>query len=285
MTLPNRGVVCWALLALGGACSAPPPGLREARKVELLDTMQRALLQSVEAEKAAVLAVTDEESTAFANQSRSASAVVEASRTELKELVERDGRSTEVEGLAAFSKAWAHLGAVDQKLLALAVENTNIKARRLADKDGAAAVNQLVDALQAVEDSVTDPKVLRELSRASVASLRIHALLAPHIASADDAEMTALEAQMRELSKGVDLALANARQNAPATTRARAAEAWEAWARAQHINADVIRLSRLNTNLLSFDLSVHEKHTVTLEAQAALTALLAEVQRVPRATR
>lgn len=267
------------------ACSQPPAIDRAVVKLELISAIQRDLLVAMEAEKSAVLASTDAESAAFAAEARTANAEVERERLEVRRLVEIDGRPTEQAALAKFDAAWGDVVAVDERLLTLAVANTNLKASRLASGEAATAVNQLVDALAAIEAATVDPAVLRELSRASVSALRIQALYAPHIASPDEAEMAKLEEQMRGLGAIVDQALANARKSPPPATRERAAEAWEAWARYQHVNAEIVKLSRLNTNVLSYDISVHEKRKVMIAAQNALATLLAEVKNVPRATR
>jgi hypothetical protein len=49
--------------------------------------------------------------------------------------------------------------------------------------------------------------------------------------------------------------------------------------------AEVIRLSRLNTNVISFDVSTHEKRTATEVCLKALTDLRAAIQGGPYATR
>ena len=56
------------------ACSQPPALVQDARKLELARTVQREMAASVEFEKSAVLAFTDEESGAFASMSAAASA-------------------------------------------------------------------------------------------------------------------------------------------------------------------------------------------------------------------
>jgi hypothetical protein len=267
------------------ACTQEPPEVRQAKKVERIGVMQHDLLRSVEAEKSAVLAVTDQESTAFANESKKVSAEVEQGRLELHGLVDLDARPSELAKLKDFDAAWRDLQAVDENLLALASANTNIKAARLASGECAAAVNQLVDALSALQAVAVDPKVLRSLSSASVSALRIQALLAPHINSPDAAEMTRLEDQMHALGATVDLALADAFTTVPVGSRARMAEAGETWGRYQQLTAEVVRLSRLNTNVLSYDISVHQKRSATIAAQSALSALLTEVQNMPRPTR
>ena len=256
--------------------------VRAQNKLELISSMQHDLLVAMEAEKSAVLATTDEESTTFAAAWKNADGAVARAHAEVRRLVDIDARSTEKAALTKFDEAWAALVAIDSKLLELAVANTNLKAAKLAATDGATAVNQLVDALMELEPATKDPAVLRELSGASVAALRIQALLPTHIASPDDAEMGRLEAQMRSLSTIVDGALARAPKSAPSPVRARAEEAW---ARYQQVNTEIVRLSRLNTNVRSFDISVHEKRDAMIAAQNALAALKTAVQDVPRATR
>jgi hypothetical protein len=51
------------------------------------------------------------------------------------------------------------------------------------------------------------------------------------------------------------------------------------------MEAEVIRLSRLNTNVISFDVSTHEKRTATQACLDALAALRGSIQGGPHATR
>jgi hypothetical protein len=51
------------------------------------------------------------------------------------------------------------------------------------------------------------------------------------------------------------------------------------------VMAEVLRLSRQNTNVISFDVSVHEKSRVTKDCLAALAALASSVESVPQGTR
>lgn len=266
------------------SCTSAPPAVRTAKKLDLVSAIQRDLLTAMECEKSAVLSTTDEESIRFAEEAKKANTRVERARVELSETVQLDSRAAEVAALDTFEKAWRDLQAVDERLLTLAVANTNLKASRLTAGDASLAVNQLVDALTAIQAASRSPETLRELSTAEVAALRIQALLPPHIASASDTEMTQLEAQMHGLEQVIEKALATARKS-PADAQARTAEAWEAWARYQHLTQEIIGLSRLNTNVLSAELSVHEEHDAMVAAQASLAALRAEVQNVPRPTR
>jgi hypothetical protein len=257
------------VVVLLSACDREPSLLRQARKTEAVGELGRAFLRSVEAEKSAVLATSDEASERFAGESRQAAAEVERLTHVLEALVAQEGRGAEAERLRAFSSAWRAVAAIDAQLLPLAVANTNLKAAHLSTHAGAAALERLTDVLQALEASARDPARLRALSRAAVAALTIQTLHAPHIAAAADAEMTALEGRIVALEMVVDGTLAVE----PSADGARAA-----WAEYRAATAEVLRLSRENTNVRSFALSVHEKRDASLACEAALQALVTEVQ-------
>ena len=274
-----------ALPLLFAGCQRESPFLRQGRKATLVQEMREALLASVESEKSAVLAITDEESKTFAEESRKATVEMTLLRDELHGLVAPDGRAGESEKLAAFDTAWSELRDVDERLLALAVANSNLKAAWLAAGDSARAVDSLVDALAGAQSETADAGLLRELSAASVAALRIQAALAPHIASPDDTEMTRLEEQIRVRGQAVEQALASTYDHGPAAAQPHATAAVTAWNEYQRLIADVLRLSRLNTNVRSVDVSLHEKRRVTAVCRDALTALLEQIHSGATPTR
>jgi hypothetical protein len=82
----------------------------------------------------------------------------------------------------------------------------------------------------------------------------------------------------------VDRNLASARESG-APLPQQLATASQAWSEYRRIAADVLRLSRENTNVISFDVSVHEKRQATKECLSALSALLAAVESGSPATR
>lgn len=284
-TPARRAWLAAALLgALFLACSPEPAFRRQAEEEGLVDAIRETLLSSVEAEKSAVLATSDEESLQMAQESRRLAERIDALVGDLRSRVEVDGRAAVAERFAAFVARWDELKAVDQRLLSLAVANTNLKAMRLSARDGLSAVDRLLVALDAMERSSSDPDTIRTLGAASVAALREQSLLLIHIPSADDAEMTRLEKQMSEAAASVDRALATLRAggNVPAGALDTASEAW---AEQRRIVDEVIKLSRENTNVRSFDVSVHEKRTVTRECLDALAALRTAVASSPTANR
>jgi len=86
----------------------------KARRVDLVERMRLALASASEAEKSAVLAVTDEDSQKFADQARAATAEVEQGGKELAELVQASGTSNEKDLLAQFSKAFVEFQRIDR---------------------------------------------------------------------------------------------------------------------------------------------------------------------------
>lgn len=278
--MKHRVIVLWMLLLAAVGCAEPV----QMSKQRLITAIRHALLESVAAEKSAVLATTDEESQSLARETQRFAADVDRLRGELRKLIVADGRPQEIEKLDAFDAAWAESESVDQRLLALAVANTNLKAAQLSAREGARAVDRLVDGLTELQRTATDPETIRTLGRASVAALRVQGLVLVHIPAANDEEMTRLEQQMRGLSDEVDRALAGARENGQLSPEQLAAVS-QAWSDYGRVVADVLRLSRENTNVRSFDVSIHEKRHATKDCLAALEALSAAVGSGTQATR
>ncbi len=269
---------CWCAAVLASclvACQAPPALVAEQRARVAVTALQGAFAKSVDAEKSAVLATTDEESEAFAAESRKAAADVEHWRTELRLTLTE---TVALEKLTAFDATWSKVAALDAQILPLAVANTNLKAARLSAQGAAAATDRLVDALTALAAKTTDARAIRDLDAAAVAALRLHSLEAPHIAASEDAVMTQLEARMHELESLVTAGLAKERQREARKPAPELEVADRAWAELVDLNAQVLRLSRQNSNVVSFELSTHAKRQATVACQAALEQLAAHLQ-------
>jgi hypothetical protein len=269
---------------LTSSCTSEPRILRERRELHIINAIRQTLLESVAAEKSAVLATTDEESKALALEAEQSADSINRLRDELRALIEADGRDAETAKLNAFDAAWAALERVDRRLLALAVANTNLKAARLSVGQGAAALERLVDLLGEMMRSARDAETIRTLSATAIAALRIQPLLLAHIPSADEAEMTTIEERMRAFGEEVERGLATLHDDndVSADQLEAAAAAWTAY---QGILREVLRLSRENSNVISSDVSVHEKRLVTQQCLNALSALEDAVSAGPRATR
>jgi len=239
--------------------------------------MRLTLGSASEAEKSAVLAVTDEDSRTLADQVRAATAELEREREELAQLLAVDGTQKERDLLGEFSKAFIDFQRIDNDLLELAVRNTNIKAYSLTFGPAADALEEMDTALsRLVAKSVGFPdarNVAQLAFGAQTAALRIQTLLAPHIAEESDESMDALEALMtREDEK--------ARRNLNALAviqRLRSNPDMETavsdYARFSEVRGRILALSRENTNVRSLAMSLGEKRNILLLCQDALSAL------------
>ncbi len=257
----------------------------KARRIELVDRMRVALASASEAEKSAVLAITDEDSQTFADQARAASAVVEQGRQELGELLQTGGTESERDLLGEFSQAFADFRRIDDDLLVLAVKNTNLKAYGLAYGPAADALKEMNDALsRLVPASVDSPersKVILLAFNAEIAALRVQTMFPPHIAEERDEKMDQMEAAMakedQEVEKNLNGLVALPELGASAELQT----ATSSWARFRDIEAQILALSRENTNVRSLVISLNRKRNVMRTCQESLAALRHAIDEEP----
>jgi hypothetical protein len=259
---------------------------RSVQKLQLIQAMNRDLLAAAEAEKSAVMADTDEASQAFAEQSRQASHNVEKARRELAPMLA--GKHKEAELFQEFSRCWDTLQEIDREVLSLAVQNTNLKALRLSFVPAAEAVrsmqealNSLMDAASASPDAV---RITRLAARAIMGALNMYTLQAPHIAESTEPRMDEMEAVMQSLDAQVTDALQSLQGlvDEPGKPFLEAAQA--SYKDFQNLNAEIVDLSRQNSNVRSFTLSLGQKRKTTAECQDRLAALQETVQQSMRYT-
>jgi hypothetical protein len=249
----------------------------KARRADLVGRMQLDLASASEAEKSAVLATTDRDSQAFADQARSASANVEQERRELGGLLTTGGTQIERDLLAQFTAAFAQFQRIDDDLLALAVKNTNVKAYSLAFGPADNALDEMNAALARLvatnADSPEEKTVMRLAFGAEVGALRIQTLLSPHIAEEDDKKMDEFEALMAaqdtQVRKSLDglAALPKLRRDPDLAT------ATERYAAFSNIRTQILALSRENTNVRSLSISLNQKRKAMRACEATLGAL------------
>ena len=256
----------------------------KARRVDLAGWMQVDLAKASEAEKSAVLAITDADSQTFADQARAASGQVERERRELEELLTAGGTPGERKLLAQFTAAFAEFQNIDNDLLVLAVKNTNLKAYSLVFGPAAAAVKEMNAALACLVAAPADTPEAKTTMRlafgAQLGALRQQTLLPPHIAEENDQKEDELEAlmatedaQVRQALEGLAALPSFGHDPELATATARYAEF-------SKLRKQILALSRENTNVRSLSISLHQKRKVMLVCQGLLgdlqQAILAE---------
>ena len=250
---------------------------RQARRSALAARMQVDLAAASEAEKSAVLAITDEASQAFADQARAATAEVERGRRELGGLLSSTDRHDEKELLAQFTTAFAEFRKIDNNLLPLAVRNTNIKAYSLAFGPSAVALQEMNAALSrlvaANADASEAPATMRLAFGAQISALRIQTLLPQHIMEENDQKEDELEALMAAEDAQVRRGLEGLAALPQFGHDPELAAATARYAEFSQLKKQILALSRENTNLRSLSISLNQKRKVMLVCQDLLVAV------------
>jgi hypothetical protein len=243
------------------------------QKLETLSALRIYLLKSIEAEKLAVMAETDEASIAFADESKRAAEAVETDLKELSRLIGMHPAAGESKLLQEFEAAWEQVRKIDQVILDLAVQNSNVKAFRLSFGEGRKAVERFENALNALTRDVTDARLIRAGSDALSAELKILTLHAPHIVSPDDEEMSQIEQVIHAKEEVVQRSLATLARLAPIDKQPTVSAAVAADREFRAVTANVTEWSRQNTNVNSLNISLDRKKKATALCEAALNQL------------
>jgi hypothetical protein len=248
--------------------------LSEARRLaaDLLVQFTKA----ADAANRAVMADTDEASVAFAREAEEAKQAVQRDTDALGPMLQGLGFADEARLLQEFVGRFAEYRGLDRRILDLAVENTNLKAQRLSFGPAQEAADSVADSLEAVALSVPakDRWHVEALVATAVATVReIQVLQAPHIADADEAMMTRMEKRMATSEAAARSALETLATLVPPASRPRLAAATAALDQFMGLNAQIIALSRRNTNVRSLALSLDQKRTLTAACEDSLRAL------------
>jgi hypothetical protein len=258
--------------------------------VEMVSRMRINLLKSTDLEKGAVMAVTDEESQALAEQSRKNADAVERDYRELKGLIDAAAIDNEMKLLKEFSDSWNNFLMIDRELLSLAIENTNIKAANLSYTAAAQAIANFERLLSGLMDSPTSDgewaQAAKSAYQAAIAAFMIYGLEAPHINEARDEKMDEMEALMAMYEKKVRHALRNLSRLTDRRGKVPIDETSLAFSKFMEVNKEVVRLSRMNTNVKSLQLSLGRKRKVAIQCEEILNSLQKTIQsRSFKATR
>lgn len=231
------------------------PFATQPRKVELVSSMRIHLLKASEAEKNAVMAFTDEASEAYAAQARQAADAVENNRKEIENLINEGESQRESELLTEFSACWIEYKKLDDTILKLAVQNTNLKAQRISTTQCAQEIRNLETSLNRIIKQDNNNKQCNEAVipayDALTASFKIFALHKPHIEEADDQQMDKIEQDIKSYDEAAKNAFNALNGMAAFGGNPDLKNAKSAYDKFMNLTYEVIRLSRMNTNILS----------------------------------
>jgi hypothetical protein len=248
--------------------------LLDARRLasQLLVEFTRA----AEASNRAVMAETDEASAAAADDARRARQLVDRDVPALRRVLESLGYRDDLRHLDAFDSRYAEYRRLDDEVLPLAVENTNLKAQRLSFGPAREAASLFQTSMNAaVRAGKAKDACCAEVvaARARAAILEIQVLYAPHIAEANDAAMTSMEEQMTASASTARTALDELPAMLTPAASSSLAAARGALDRFMAVHKEIIALSRRNSEVRSLALSLGQKRKVAAECEAHLLAL------------
>jgi hypothetical protein len=253
-----------------------------SKQYELLSRMRINLLTSVEKEKSAVMALTDEDSQNFADQSMRASAAVDRDLRKLEVLVEKSGLESEMKMLAEFNRTWTAVKTIDKTILEYAVQNTNLKATGLSGTIGKELLDKIEQDLGRLGTKVSPPLRKSEITRLSCqavnAALKIGMLQAPHISESSEEKMSAIEKDMQSEELRARTSLKTLDSMTGKKSRPFIRQAMINFDEFMRVNEEIIRLSRLNSNNKSMELSLGRKRMAAAECDNMLKAMQDKVK-------
>ena len=258
------------------ACANTPAALTqslEARRIA--SELHVEFTKASEASGRTVMADTDEQAAAAAHEARRARQLVERDLDALQSILDSAGYHDDLRYLAGFKLRLDEYQRLDDEILALAVENTNLKAQRMAfgaGREAADALRMALDALRTrTSRDVTRVDTLTDRVRIGV--LEIQVLQARHIPESEDAEMTRIENEMTASAEAARRALAEIRANVPSHAGSAVSAAATALEQFLTVNSEIVKLSRRNSDVRSVALSLGRKRAVTAECEDQLQAL------------
>jgi hypothetical protein len=219
---------------------------------------------------------TDEDATAAAREAEQATQGVLRDVGQLESVLKSMGYSEELRFLDTFKGRFAEYQKLDAEILPLAIENTNVKAQRLSLGPAREAANAFRTALEAAVKLArpTDASRVDALAaRAVISVLEIEVLQAPHIAEAEDGAMTRMEEQMTASAAAASRGLEQITPLLPPDAGPHLKAAVAALDQFKIINADLIKLSRQNSDVRSLALTLGRKRVLTAQCGDQLRGL------------
>lgn len=278
------------VIALASACRGDPrtvlTRLEDSRR--LTANLRVQFSHAADASNSAVMAESDQAAIASARESEKATKAVETDARALARLLDGLNFATESQVLREFNVRFSEYKKLDRRILELAVENTNVKARALSFGPGSQAADSFRRSLEsaAAGSPVKDRcRIDALVSEAVLAVREIQLLHGPHIAEQDEAAMTRMEKEMTDRDAKARAALATLKELSPASGAA-LDDALAKLDQFKLVSSQILALSHRNTNVVSLDLSLREKPTLKAACDERLQELQTALEKEgPKTTR
>jgi hypothetical protein len=277
--LPRSGVCAMAIAVLASAGCGDESALvlnQQAEAHRLASHLHVQFSRAAEASNRAVMADTDQTSRDAAREAEQATRAVQRDIDALRPILNNLTYRDEIGQLDAFATRFAQYQALDADILPLAVENTNIKAQRLSFGPATEAVRafrQSIESAGRMAAAKNASTVDALVARAATAVLEVQVIQARHIAESDETAMSSMESTMAASEAAARKGLDSLKGLLPPGGSTQLATAADDLARFTAINAEIVALSRRNSNVRSLALSLGKKRTVTAESEDLLQAL------------
>jgi hypothetical protein len=273
------GILCAATaVGIAGGCTNGSTAVlsQQAEARRLSSDLRVQFTRADNASNRAVMADTDEASTAAAREAEDATRRVERDVDQLLTILRDLGDRTERAQLEAFKARFAEYRKMDEQILPLAVENTNIKAQRLAFGPVQEAVDTFRQSLETAGRTAAPKNAAAVdllIARATGSLLEMQVIEARHIAESDEAAMSRMESAMQASAASARKALEMLKAQLPPGAAPPLAAAAAALDRLTTTNAEIVTLSRRNSNVRSLALSLGRKRTLAAECSDLLQQL------------
>lgn len=234
---------------------------------------------AADATNRAVMAGTEKAAASFVREAEQATRDVQSPLDLLRPILTDLRYSKESQLLAEFETKFSEYRALDRRIQELVLESTNLKAQRLSWGPAQQAADAFRDSIEAVDPAAaqTSPKVEVLVAR-TIASVReIQALQAPHIAESDAGAMTRIEQRMATAEATARGALRTLASLVPPARSPAVASATAALDRFTALNAEILALSRRNSNVQALALSLGQKRILVAAGEETLLTLRSDL--------
>lgn len=267
---------------------------RTGPKVDMAAKIRFELMQEIRFGKNAILTEDDSQSREYATMALNQFHVIDETTKKLSAMLD-DSDLDARRLLEEFSERWKKLQEIDERMLTLAMTNSNVKARTSAEgKQSLAldtftrAIDHMVAEIQSKIDGIKPDAEnfeetaeqyrslaaqLERLSSMNAAVLIIQRDVLLHVTASDEVKMDEIESRTQELMRQINESLSQIEGKISPADRSLFTEARGAYAAFEKVTKDIISLSRQNTNILSTRISLSEGKPL----QDKCVALLADL--------
>jgi len=256
------------------ACTGGPALLTDlvgAR--DLAATLRIEFTKATEAVNRAVMADTDDASKDAAREAKQSGDTVLQTIQKLRPLLQQLNYPDEVRLLGEFEHRFGEYRQLEDTILGLAVENTNLKAQRMSFGPIQESANAFRDALGKLGGPHASRDVGLFAAQAMLAVREVQVIEARHIAEADEAAMTRMEAEMSALEDTAQRSLTSLKPLVGSAGSQGISAAASALERFRSLNAELIALSRRNSNVRSLALALGRMRMLAAECDDTLLTL------------